>query len=92
MKLSKATKIIVMSVFVLSVGGCSSIAAHSKQKSPVPYAGTKSAIKQAKKTWFDYDFYGQFSIYAIDAPFSFIADTVMYPIDAYRLEQRKLGR
>jgi len=89
MKLSTYVKIIVLGVFVLSVSGCSSIVAHSKQETPAPYAGTKSAIKKAKKSWYEYDFYGQFSIYAMDAPFSFIADTLLYPLDAYRLEQKK---
>ncbi|MBL1277345.1 MAG: hypothetical protein COB30_014780 [Ectothiorhodospiraceae bacterium] len=81
--------IIVTSVLVLFMSGCSSIAMHSQQETPVPYAGTKQAFKKAKKTWFDYDYYGQFNFYAIDVPFSFITDTVLYPIDAYRLEQKK---
>lgn len=88
MDLLKDTKIIVASMFLLFVSGCSSIAAHSEHEAPMPYAGTKSALKEVKKSWFDYDFYGQVYIYAIDVPFSFIADTVLYPIDVYRIEQK----
>ena len=90
MRLPTHIKSIVLSVLVLFMSGCSSIATHSQQETSVPYAGTKQAFKKAKKTWFDYDYYGQFTLYAIDVPFSFITDTLLYPIDAYQLEQKRL--
>lgn len=86
----KCKKIIAASMFLFFVSGCSTIVAHSEHKTPIPYAGTKSALKEVKKSWYDYDFYGQVYIYAIDTPFSFIADTVLYPIDAYRIEQKNI--
>ena len=85
----KLTSIILCFIFVSVSSGCSSIAAHSGSEAPPPYVGTKTAIKKVKKSWQNYDFYGQVYIYVLDAPFSFIADTVLYPIDSYRFEQAK---
>ena len=81
--------IILLFILVFVVTGCSTIAAHSEKETPVPYAGTKAAIKKVKKSWQHYDIYGQVYLYVIDTPFSFIADTLLYPLDAYRVEQAK---
>jgi len=89
---SKYTKIILSFIFVFVASGCSTIAAHSEKETPIPYAGTKAAIKKVKKSWQHYDIYGQVYLYVIDTPFSFIADTVLYPLDAYRLEQQRPAR
>ena len=87
MSILRFTAIILCFIFVIS--GCSTIVAHSEKEAPPPYAGTKTAMKKAKKSWQDYDFYGQIYIYILDTPFSFIADTVLFPIDTYRFEQAK---
>ena len=83
----KFTTIIVLFIFILITSGCSTIVAHSENKTPLPYTGTKAAIKKAKKSWYDYDLYGQIYIYVIDTPFSFIVDTLLYPLDVYRFEK-----
>ncbi len=78
--------IIVFFFLIFALGGCSSIVAHSdKQVTPLPYAGTKAAMRKTKKSWYKYDFYGQVYFYSIDVNFSFITDTLLYPIDVYRL-------
>ena len=77
---------------MLVVSGCSTIAEHSKNEMPIPYAGTKAAIKKAQKSWYRYDLYGQVYIYILDTPFSFVADTLLYPLDTYRFEQAKPAR
>jgi len=89
MNKSNGIHIILLFILVFVVTGCSTIAAHSEKETPVPYAGTKAAIKKVKKSWQHYDIYGQVYLYVIDTPFSFIADTLLYPLDAYRVEQAK---
>jgi len=86
------TSIVLCFVFASAVSGCSTIVAHSEKETPPPFVGTKTAIKKAKKSWYFYDYYGQIFIYVIDTPFSFIADTVLFPIDAYRFERAKPAR
>jgi len=46
-------------------------------------------MSEMKKSWQHYDVYGQVYLYIIDMPFSFIADTLLYPLDAYRVERAK---
>jgi uncharacterized protein YceK len=76
--------ILLLPVAVLS--GCSTIAVHSdKEVTPSPYAGTHIAVTKTKRLWYKYDYYGQIMLSAPDVPFSFVADTLLYPIDAYRL-------
>ncbi len=89
MKRSEYTKIILSFIFVFAVSGCSTIVAHSEREASMPYAGTKSAIKNMKKSWYQYDIYGQVYLHVIDMPFSFIADTLLYPLDVYRAGQAK---
>jgi len=79
-------------MFVFSITGCSTIVTHSEKETPPPYAGTKSAIKKMKRSWYQYDIYGQVYLYMIDTPFSFIADTLLYPLDTYRIKQTKPER
>jgi len=87
MNISTCTKIILFLMFIFAAGGCSTIVTHAEKETPAPYAGTKSAIKKIKQSWYHYDIYGQVYLYIIDTPFSFIADTLLYPLDAYRIEQ-----
>lgn len=68
----------------LSVG-CSSITAHSITPEPLPYAGTKLAIAKTKKYWSKYDLEGQVVFFAMDVPLCVVADTVTWPVDAYRI-------
>ena len=88
----KVTAIIVLFIFIFIASGCSTIVAHSENKTPLPYTGTKTAIKKVKKSWYDYDFYGQIYIYVLDTPFSFIADTLLFPLDTYRFKKAKSVR
>ncbi len=68
-----------------AISGCSTIQTHSgSQKYVYPYIGTAKAIAQAKKAWSDYDYYGEFYLYASDVPLCFIADTIILPYDLYR--------
>jgi len=90
MNRAKYTRIILSFIFIFVVTGCSTIVERSEKETPMPYAGTKAAIKKVKKSWQHYDIYGQVYLYMIDTPFSFIADTVLYPFDAYRVERRPL--
>ncbi len=87
----KYTVIIGLFVLVGFTSGCSSIAARTQNENPAPYAGTKSAMKNVKKSWYDYDIYGQVYLYIIDTPFSFIADTFLYPLDAYQFGKNTQG-
>ena len=84
------TKILTLfSTFLLLVtvlSACSTIAVHSdKEVTPSPYAGTNIAVMKTKRLWYEYDYYGQIMLTAPDVPFSFVADTLLYPIDVYRL-------
>ena len=68
------------------LSACSTIAVHSdKDVAPEPYAGTKIAVTKTKRLWYQYDHYGQIMLSAPDVPFSLMADTLLYPIDVYRL-------
>jgi len=87
MKRPNCIKVVGFLILAFVATGCSTIVAHSERVVPVPYAGTKAAMKKLKKSWQHYDVYGQVYLYIIDMPFSFIADTLLYPIDAYRVEQ-----
>ncbi len=89
MSRSKCTRMVLLFLFVFAVSGCSTIVERSEKETPMPYAGTKAAIKKVKKSWQHYDIYGQVYLYVIDTPFSFIADTLLYPLDIYRIEQAK---
>jgi len=87
--MSDMIKLVVFLILAFVVTGCSTIVAHSEKETPAPYAGTKAAMSKMKKSWQHYDVYGQVYLYIIDMPFSFIADTLLYPLDAYRAEQTK---
>ena len=73
-------------LLVALLSACSTIAVHSdKEVTPSPYAGTNIAVTKTKRLWYEYDYYGQVMLSAPDVPFSFLADTLLYPIDVYRL-------
>jgi len=83
---------VTQSMIAAVIGGCSTIVEHSREPAPAPYAGTRSAIRNLERSWYDYDVYGQVYFYIIDTPFSFIADTVLYPLDHYRAKERAKKR
>jgi uncharacterized protein YceK len=86
MDIEKLTSYFIFLLSVSVLGGCSTIAAHSdKEVTPSPYAGTHIAVTKTKRLWYEYDYYGQIMLSAPDVPFSFMADTLLYPIDAHRL-------
>ena len=67
------------------LGGCASIQVHSDPDvTPDPYLGTKQALRNTKRYWHDYDFYGQVALVALDIPLCVVADTLLLPYDAYR--------
>ena len=71
-------------VFTLS-SGCSTIRVHSDPAvTPGPYVGTKQALQKTKRYWYDYDYYGQVALVALDVPLSLVADTLLLPYDAYQ--------
>ena len=71
-------------VFSLS-SGCSTVQVHSDPTvTPGPYLGTKQAVRKTKQSWYDYDYYGQFAVQVFDVPLSLVADTVLFPYDAYQ--------
>ena len=70
-------------VFTL-LNGCSSVRVHSDPDvTPAPYVGTKQALRNTKQYWYDYDFYGQVALVALDIPLCVVADTLLLPYDAY---------
>lgn len=78
-------KLSIILILVYSLQGCSSVAVHLAEGSkPTPYAGTRIALQKTKKTWLEYYFYGQIMFVAADVPSSFIADTVLFPLDYVR--------
>ncbi len=73
-------------VLVVSLSsGCSTVRVHSDPAvTPGPYLGTKQALRKTKQSWYDYDYYGQVALQALDVPLSLLADTVLFPYDAYQ--------
>lgn len=70
-------------VFTL-MNGCSTVRVHSDaEATPAPYVGTKQALRNTKRVWYDYDYYGQVALVALDIPLSAVADTLLLPYDAY---------
>lgn len=84
---------LLLSIFLaIALNGCSTIVVHSKPDvTPPPYAGTGVAITKTKKQWYNFDFYGAVTLTAFDVPFSFLADTVLYPVDLYRLNNSEIN-
>ncbi|MCF6337295.1 MAG: YceK/YidQ family lipoprotein [Gammaproteobacteria bacterium] len=89
MKKSNGINVAGFLILAFVATGCSTIVAHSESEAPAPYTGTKTAMNKMKKSWQHYDVYGQVYLYIIDIPFSFITDTLLYPLDAYRAGQAK---
>ena len=74
-------------VFTL-LSGCSSVRVHSDPDvTPGPYLGTKQALMNTKRYWYDYDFYGQVTLAALDVPLCMVADTLLLPYDAYQSQK-----
>lgn len=73
-------------VLVFSLlGGCSTVQVHSDPTvTPGPYLGTKQAVRKTKLSWYDYDYYGQVAVQALDVPLSMVADTLLLPYDVYQ--------
>ena len=65
--------------------GCSTIRVHSDPDvTPGPYVGTKQAVRKTRQYWYDFDYYGQVAMAALDIPLSLVADTLLLPYDAYQ--------
>lgn len=65
--------------------GCSTIRVHSDPNvTPGPYVGTKQAVRKTRQYWYDFDYYGQVAMAALDIPLSLVADTLLLPYDAYQ--------
>ena len=67
------------------LSGCSTIQVHSDPDvTPGPYVGTKQAVRKTRQYWYDFDYYGQVAMAALDIPLSLVADTLLLPYDAYQ--------
>ena len=89
MNLSAQLKLGLIAILIWTVQGCSTVIIHSTVDSkPTPYAGTKRAMRETNKAWSDYYFYGQVMFVAPDVPFSFIADTLLFPFDYLNQAER----
>lgn len=74
---------LVLAFILLS--GCSTIRVHSDPDvTPGPYVGAKQAVRKTTQSWYDYDYYGQVAMAALDIPLSLVADTLLLPYDAYQ--------
>lgn len=70
---------------------CSSIAVHSgPPNEPGPYAGTRLAVKETKRSWMAPKFYGEALFVMYDIPLSIITDTILLPLDG-RVARRLNG-
>jgi uncharacterized protein YceK len=64
--------------------GCSTVAVHTdKRIDPQPYLGTRLALKEVKRSWHAPRYYGEALIIVYDIPLSFLADTMLLPVDIY---------
>lgn len=71
--------------FSLYLGGCATIEVHSGENStPAPYSGTGLAVKNTGRSVFDYEYFGEVFVRAVDVPLCFIADTIIFPYDVYQ--------
>lgn len=89
--IKRAIHRLIIAIFIscLLISGCSTIVTHSDDTIiPGPYIGTKRAVEQTKRHWYNYDYYGQVFLYAMDVPMCVIADTVVLPYDLYRSYNR----
>lgn len=72
--------------------GCSSIAVHSDARIEVgPYSGTRLAVRETKRSWTAPKFDGEVLFVMYDVPLSFVADTLMLPVDLSRGERKASG-
>lgn len=82
-------KAIYLLVLISINSGCSTIQTVGIRNITHPYIGTSRAIKQAKKAWNNYDYYGEFGLYAADVPLCLFADTILVPYDFYKYLKTK---
>jgi uncharacterized protein YceK len=69
----------------LLLSACSTIRVHGNPGvTPTPYLGTRQALTNTKRYWYDYDLYGQVVVVALDVPLCLVADTLALPYDAYQ--------
>ncbi len=81
-----SSNIIILLLLIAVLNGCSTVAVHLvKDVAPPPYSGTNVALTNTKKIGYNFDFYGAITFSVVDVYFSFMADTLLYPIDMYRL-------
>ena len=67
------------------LGGCATMRVHSDPNlTPGPYVGTKQAVSKTRQYWYEYDYYGQVAMAALDVPLSLVADTLLLPYDVYQ--------
>lgn len=65
-----------------SLAACSTIKVHAYDHDILhPYLGTKTAVKAFVNSFSDYYIFGQQFLMAIDVPFCFAADTLLFPYD-----------
>jgi len=92
-KARKSNQLLFVVLIAIVCSGCSTIQTHTgKGNQYKPYIGTSVAIDKAKKVWKNYDYYGQFELYAADIPASLIADTIIIPYDLYKYLRNNVGR
>lgn len=88
MKLLRSRCVVCAAILSSGMLGCSTVAVHAdKHIDPEPYLGTKLAVKETKRSWNAPRYYGESLIVVYDIPLSFVADTVLLPLDAY-LDQK----
>jgi uncharacterized protein YceK len=62
--------------------GCSTVKVHLYDHQILhPYLGTKTAVKLFIRSFSDYYLHGQQMVMALDVPFCFVADTLLFPYD-----------
>jgi uncharacterized protein YceK len=83
--------ITVISIWLLSMtNGCSTINAHRSDHDILhPYLGTKSAVSHFYNSFFDYTYYNEATVRAVDIPFCFVADTILIPYDTFIWSKRQ---
>lgn len=80
---SHSLYVLILLFLLTLLGGCSTIKKHQYNDVVHPYGGTARALDQAGKVWHDYQYFGQFTLYAMDVPLCLVADTLVLPYDLY---------
>jgi uncharacterized protein YceK len=72
----------LLAALLLFVSGCSTVKVHALNHDILhPYLGTKTAVKAFVISFKDYHYYGEQYLMAVDVPFCFVADTLLFPYD-----------